>query len=186
MSPQMRQLRRRQPHGSQRLSWSLGSLILGTWLPWLLCGSAVSGWAWKCLYKEYPVDSEKIKGIWWIYATYPTATDRCLFKELDRYWTRITMVDYSSFAVELHCSLPWYRHQMAIYTRARDPDNEVLNKVEEYLKSVQLATKDFKLVDQRTCTNQTDVPVQRWHLNKYMHLDYHPHYVKPLVVNDNI
>ncbi|KAH8419628.1 hypothetical protein KR222_011173 [Zaprionus bogoriensis] len=154
----------------------------------LLCGA--STWdlvfAWKCLFSEFPVDVQRIKGPWWIYGTNPQPTDRCFFNELDMYWTRITSTDYDNFAIEMHCSLPWFRHQMAIYTRAKEPSAQVLAQVEEYLSSVNLSTKDFQLVDKQTCNNQSQEPTQYWHLSKYMHLDYNPNYVKPLVIDENI
>ncbi|KAH8370428.1 hypothetical protein KR093_003415 [Drosophila rubida] len=142
--------------------------------------------AWKCLYKEFPVDAERIRGPWWIYGTNPESTDRCYFEDLDMYWTRITDTDYDNYAVELHCSLPWFRHQMAIYTRAPEPSAEVIAQVQNYLKSVRLTITDFELVDKLSCSNQSQAPVQRWHLSRYMHLDYNPLYVKPLVVDENI
>ncbi|XP_051859677.1 uncharacterized protein LOC117569299 isoform X2 [Drosophila albomicans] len=127
----------------------------------LLCDfDAVIGW--KCLFKEFPVDAQRIRGTWWIYGTNPEPTDRCYFEDLDLYWTRITQTDYDNYAVELHCSLPWFRHQMAIYTRAAEPSDEL------------------------TCSNESKAPIQRWHLSRYMHLDYNPNYVKPLVVDENI
>ncbi|KAL7734446.1 hypothetical protein ACLKA6_010773 [Drosophila palustris] len=158
---------------------------------WMLFGvvslvefDAVDGW--KCLYKEFPVDAQRIKGTWWVYGTSPEPTDRCFFEDLDLYWTRITQTDYDNFAVELHCSLPWFRHQMAIYTRLEEPSDQVIDQVEEYLKSVRLSSHDFHLVDKQSCSNQSKEPFQRWHLSKYMHLDYNPHYVKPLVIDENI
>ncbi|XP_002068157.3 uncharacterized protein LOC6645599 [Drosophila willistoni] len=161
------------------LSLSL-SLVPFLWFDYIL--------GWKCLYKEFPVDRQKIAGLWWIYGTNPEASKLCLFEQLDLYWTRITMSDYDNYAIELHCSLPWFRHQMAIYTRVRDPTQETLKHIDDYLKSVKLSRKNFKLIDRQTCQNRTDPmkPMQRWHLSKYMHLDYNPHYVKPLVVNENI
>ncbi|XP_034106298.1 uncharacterized protein LOC132788843 isoform X1 [Drosophila nasuta] len=151
----------------------------------LLCDfDAVIGW--KCLFKEFPVDAQRIRGTWWIYGTNPEPTDRCYFEDLDLYWTRITQTDYDNYAVELHCSLPWFRHQMAIYTRAAEPSDEVINQVEKYLLSVRLSLKHFHLVDKLTCSNESKAPIQRWHLSRYMHLDYNPNYVKPLVVDENI
>lgn len=105
---------------------------------------------------------------------------------MDLYWTRITHTDYDSYAVELHCSLPWFRHQMAVYTRAMVTNAKVLAEVEKYLKSVHLSLKQFQIVDKNSCNNHSQEPVQRWHLSKYMHLDYNPHYVKPLVVDEQI
>ncbi|KAH8261238.1 hypothetical protein KR044_005752 [Drosophila immigrans] len=148
----------------------------------------------------------QIRGSWWIYGTNPEPTDRCYFEDrkssvplnsdstlsiflsllVDLYWTRITHTDYDNYAVELHCSLPWFRHQMAIYTRAAEPSDEVIEQVQKYLKSVRLSINDFHLVDKLSCSNASKTPVQRWHLSKYMHLDYNPHYVKPLVVDENI
>ncbi|XP_064546044.1 uncharacterized protein LOC135433741 [Drosophila montana] len=154
---------------------------------WSICASALDlGFAWRCLYKEFPVDEQRIKGIWWIYASYPQRSNVCLFEELDLYWSRITWTDYDSFAVELHCSLPWFRPQNVIYTRAQEPSAQVLEQVENYLYSVDLSLKGLRLVDKSSCLNHTTVPIQRWHLSKYMHLDYNPHYVKPLVIDKNI
>ncbi|XP_030573210.1 uncharacterized protein LOC115771587 [Drosophila novamexicana] len=154
---------------------------------WLMCASAVVlGHAWRCSYKEFPVDDERIKGTWWIFASYPQSTNRCMFEELDLYWSRITLTDYDNFAVELHCSLPWFRPQKVIYTRAKEPSAQVLDQVENYLNSVDLSWRDFHLVNKSSCLNLTGEPIQRWHLSKYMHLDYNPHYVKPLVIDKNI
>lgn len=114
-------------------------------------------------------------------------TLKCLLPVVvDLYWTRITHTDYDNFAVELHCSLPWFRHQMAVYTRAKVPTAAVLAEVEKYLKAVHLSLNQFQLVDKNSCNNHSQEPVQRWHLSKYMHLDYNPYYVKPLVVDEQI
>jgi len=75
---------------------------------------------------------------------------------------------------------------MAIYTRSKEPSDQVIKQVEKYLKSVRLSRQDFHLVDKQACSNQSENPIQRWHLSKYMHLDYNPHYVKPLVIDENI
>ncbi|SPP76541.1 uncharacterized protein LOC117579103 [Drosophila guanche] len=143
--------------------------------------------AWKCLYKEFPVDREKIKGGWWIYGSNPEAVTRCYLSDLDLYWTRITMTDYANYAVELHCSLPWFRHLLAIYTRSKEPTQETIDAVSGYLKSVNLSLHNFTLVMKpENCENQQHEPWQRWHLSRYLHLEYHPHYLKPLIDDDNI
>lgn len=105
---------------------------------------------------------------------------------VDMYWTRITHTDYVNFAVELHCSLPWFRHQMAIYTRAKLPSSKVLADLEKYLNSVHLSIEQFKLVDKKTCNSKSKEPEQHWHLSKYMHLDYNPYYLKPLILDTTI
>lgn len=105
---------------------------------------------------------------------------------VDLYWTRITHTDYDNYAVELHCSLPWFRHQMAIYTREKQPSDKVIADVEQYLNSVFLSTKQFKLVDKETCNRNSKEPEQHWHLSKYMHLDYNPYYLKPLILDTTI
>ncbi|XP_017107843.2 uncharacterized protein [Drosophila bipectinata] len=141
---------------------------------------------WKCLYKEYPVDVEKIKGGWWVYACNPFKSRQCYFKE-HLYWTRITMTDYAKYAVELHCSLPWMRQRMMIYTRMKEPSNETLAVVETYLKTVQLTFENFTIRNKpKNCYKDQVKKLQRWHIPKYMSQDFHPHYIKPLVVNENI
>jgi len=106
---------------------------------------------------------------------------------VDLYWTRITQTDYDNYAVELHCSLPWMRHQMAIYTRQAQPNEKTLEDIESYLKSVQLTIKNFTLIRQKkNCRSQKPPIMQRWHLSRYLYMDYNPVYVKPLVENENI
>jgi len=106
---------------------------------------------------------------------------------VDLYWTRITQTDYDNYAVELHCSLPWMRHQMAIYTRQAIPNEKTLEDIESYLKSVQLTIKNFTLIRQKkNCRSQKPPIMQRWHLSRYLYMDYNPVYVKPLVENENI
>ncbi|XP_022218203.2 uncharacterized protein LOC111071263 [Drosophila obscura] len=168
--------------------WECLCLRTGLYL-WLLLGLSPIGLAraWQCLYKEFPVDREKIKGGWWIYGSNPEATKRCYLNELDLYWTRITMTDYDNYAVELYCSLPWFRHRLAIYTRAKEPTQETLKAVDSYLQTVHLLLHNFTLVEKaKNCENEQQKPWQHWHLSKYLHLEYHPHYIKPLVDNENI
>ncbi|XP_002135563.3 uncharacterized protein [Drosophila pseudoobscura] len=150
-------------------------------------GRACASGAWKCLYKEFPVDTEKIKGGWWIYGTNPGGETRCYLDGLNLYWTRITMTDYDNYAVELHCSLPWFKHLMAIYTRTQEPTQETLNAVAGYLRTVRLSLHNFTLVAKpENCVNQSHGPWQRWYLARYLHLEYHPHYLKPLIDDENI
>ncbi|XP_016977462.2 uncharacterized protein LOC108043313 [Drosophila rhopaloa] len=153
----------------------------------LLATSVDAFWSWKCLYKEFPVDVEKIKGGWYVYGTNPERIKVCYFEDLDLYWTRITKTDYDNYAVELHCSLPWMRHQMAIYTRQPIPTEETLSEISSYLKTVDLSLQNFTLIRQRKdCRTKKPPIMQRWHLSRYLVLDYNPVYVKPLVENENI
>lgn len=106
---------------------------------------------------------------------------------VDPYWTRITHTDYTSFAVELHCSLPWMRPQMVIYTRDKKPSEDILKAVDDYLSKVNLKRDKFVLIKKtKGCKDAKHSPLQRWHLSSYNHLEYHPHYVKPLAQNPNI
>lgn len=106
---------------------------------------------------------------------------------VDLYWTRITMTDYVSYAVELHCSLPWMRERMMIYTRAKEPTNETLEAVQSYLKTVLLSFSNFTIQKKpKDCDTDQVTEMQRWHVPKYMSQDFHPHYIKPLVMNENI
>ncbi|KAH8315571.1 hypothetical protein KR059_002036 [Drosophila kikkawai] len=144
-------------------------------------------YAWKCLYEEFNLDPEKMKGGWYVYGTYPEKIPMCYFEDLDPYWTRITQTDYSSYAVELHCSLPWMRPQMAIYTRAKRPTADTLREIDAYLQSVQLTRDQFILIRKtRGCKNVKHKPLQSWHLSSYTYLKYHPHNIKPLIKNPNI
>ncbi|XP_017072026.1 uncharacterized protein LOC108108478 [Drosophila eugracilis] len=153
----------------------------------MLAHSLVSTWNWICLYKEFPVDAEKIKGGWYVYATNPQRIKVCYFKNLDLYWTRITMTDYDNYAVELHCTLPWMRHQMAIYTRIAKPNEKTIKDITSYLKTVNLQIKNFTLIRQKKdCRSKKASAMQRWHLSRYLYMDYNPVYVKPLVENENI
>ncbi|KPU78870.1 uncharacterized protein Dana_GF10792, isoform B [Drosophila ananassae] len=141
---------------------------------------------WKCLYKDFPVDVEKMKGAWWVYACNPMRSRECYFKE-HLYWTRITMTDYISHAVELHCSMPWMRQRMMIYTRAKEPTNETLTAIQSYLRTVLLTFRNFTIRKKpKDCEKDQVRQMQRWHVPKYMSQDFHPHYIKPLVVNENI
>ncbi|XP_030244102.1 uncharacterized protein LOC115564206 [Drosophila navojoa] len=152
-----------------------------------LCASLLDlGCAWKCLYEEFPVIEEQMKGIWFIYATRPDVINRCLIQGMDMYWNRITYTDYSEIAVELHCSLPFFRQQMIVYTRREYPSREIIKLVDNYLKTVKLSIDDFHLVNKETCIRNSKEPIQRWHLSKYQHLGYNPHYLRPLVVDKNI
>ncbi|KAH8301184.1 hypothetical protein KR018_006610 [Drosophila ironensis] len=142
---------------------------------------------WKCLYKEFPVDAEKIKGGWWVYASNPEVLKKCYFDDLDLYWTRITATDYANYAVELHCVIPWMHQQLAIYTRAKEPSPGTLQAVESYLKTVKLSMANFTMQPKpKDCQFVQIRRLQRWYLPSYMHLDIHPHNAKPLVVNENI
>ncbi|XP_017041585.1 uncharacterized protein LOC108088349 [Drosophila ficusphila] len=162
--------------------------LVGLGLVSLLFATSLDAfWLWRCLYKEFPVDVEKIKGGWYVYGTNPQSIKACYFEDLDLYWTRITDTDYDNYAVELHCSLPWMRHQMAIYTRQPTPTEKTLKAIDAYLKTVQLSVKNFTLIRQeKDCLTQKPPTMQRWHLSRYLYMDYNPVYVKPLVENENI
>lgn len=105
---------------------------------------------------------------------------------VDRYWNRITYTDYNQFAVEMHCSLPWFRQQMVIYTRMEYPKPYILGLVKKYLISVKVSMEEFFLVNKATCKKNSTEPIQHWHLSKYLHMGYHSHYVMPLVIDANI
>ncbi|XP_032575937.1 uncharacterized protein LOC6618375 [Drosophila sechellia] len=162
-------------------------LLAAGLVPLMLASSIVATWTWRCLYKEFPVDVEKIKGGWYVYGTSPGKIKVCYFEELDLYWTRITQTDFTNYAVELHCSLPWMRHQMAIYTRKAMPSEKTLEDIAAYLKTVDLTINNFSLIRQnKDCRSKKPPILQRWHLSRYLYMDYNPVYVKPLVENENI
>ncbi|KAH8374087.1 hypothetical protein KR200_011919 [Drosophila serrata] len=157
--------------------------LLVSWMLLLLSTSL----AWKCLYEEFNLDPEKMKGGWYVYGTYPEKIPMCYFENLDPSWTRITQTDYTSYAVELHCSLPWMRPQMAIYTRVNEPSENTLHEIDAYLQSVHLARDQFVIIKKsENCKNEKHGPLQTWHLSSYNYLQYNPHYVKPLAQNPNI
>ncbi|ALC45154.1 CG34256, partial [Drosophila busckii] len=105
---------------------------------------------------------------------------------VDLYWTRITKTDYINYAVELHCTPPWFRHQAAIYTRKKEPSEAVLKKITDYLTTVQLSLDKFKPQNMSTCKNYSNEPLQVWHRYRYMHLDFNPHFIRPLVKDKDI
>nr|DAA03054.1 TPA_inf: HDC10908 [Drosophila melanogaster] len=155
-------------------------LLAAGLVPLMLTSSIVATWTWRCLYKEFPVDVEKVGMI--LKFDKPKTANR-----VDLYWTRITQTDFTNYAVELHCSLPWMRHQMAIYTRKAIPSEKTLEDIAAYLKTVDLTIKNFSLIRQnKDCRSQKPPIMQRWHLSRYLYMDYNPVYVKPLVENENI